>query len=94
MSKNEDNGSGEIEANDTAFRTNFNADASLSRYNQTHRGAFSFGYELPFGQGKRWLNGGGVAAYVLGGWQVQGIELRTARLEHLERHGRRHLVGG
>jgi hypothetical protein len=73
VSKNEDNGSGEVEANDTAYRTNFNADASLSRYNQTHRGAFSFGYELPFGEGKRWLSTGGPAAYILGGWQVQGI---------------------
>jgi hypothetical protein len=73
VSKNEDNGSGEVEANDTAFRTNFDADAGLSRYNQTHRGAFSFGYELPFGEGKHWLNQGGAAAYILGGWQVQGI---------------------
>jgi hypothetical protein len=73
LSKNMDNGSGEVEANDTAFRTNFDADRGLSRYNQTHRGAFSFGYELPFGEGKRWLAGGGPAAYVLGGWQVQGI---------------------
>jgi hypothetical protein len=73
VSRNTDNGSGEVEANDTAFRTNFNADYGLSRYNQTHRGAFSFGYELPFGQGKRWLHDGGATAYVLGGWQVQGI---------------------
>ena len=35
--------------------------------------AISGGYELPFGPGKRWLSDGGVAAYVLGGWQVQGI---------------------
>jgi hypothetical protein len=73
VSRNVDNGSGEVEANDTAYRTNFDADTGLSRYNQTHRGSFSFGYELPFGQGKRWLSEGGAAAYILGGWQVQGI---------------------
>jgi hypothetical protein len=73
FSKNIDNGSGEVEANDTAFRTNKRADRALSRYNQTHRSALSFGYELPFGKGKTWLSNGGVAAYVLGGWQVQGV---------------------
>ena len=59
LSENRDNGSGEVEANDTAFRTDFDADESLSRYHQRHRGAFSFGYELPFGDGRRWLNSGG-----------------------------------
>ncbi len=73
VSRNTDNGSGEVEANDTAFRQNLNADYGLSRYNQTHRGAVNFGYELPFGEGKRWLHDGGAAAYILGGWQVQGI---------------------
>jgi hypothetical protein len=73
LSENRDNGSGEIEANDTAYRTDFNADAGLSRYNQKHRSAISFGYELPFGAGKRWLSGGGASSYLLGGWQVQGI---------------------
>ena len=73
LSENRDNGSGEVEANDTAFRTDLDADASLSRYHQRHRGAFSFGYELPFGEGRRWLNGAGPVAYVLGGWQVQGV---------------------
>jgi hypothetical protein len=73
LSENRDNGSGEVEANDTAFRTDLDADASLSRYHQRHRGAFSFGYELPFGEGRRFLSGGGPVAYVLGGWQVQGV---------------------
>jgi len=30
-------------------------------------------YELPFGRGKRFLNAGGGAARVLGGWQLSGI---------------------
>ena len=73
LSENRDNGSGEVEANDTAFRTDFDADESLSRYHQRHRGAFSFGYELPFGEGRRWLNSAGPVAYALGEWQVQGV---------------------
>jgi hypothetical protein len=73
LSKNTDNGSGEVEANDTAYAWNLNADESYSRYDQRHRGALSFGYELPFGPGKTWLSSGGTAAYILGGWQVQGI---------------------
>ncbi len=73
LSENRDNGSGEVEANDTAFRTDFDADESLSRYHQRHRGAFSFGYELPFGEGRRFLSSGGPVAYALGGWQVQGV---------------------
>ena len=73
LSKNTDNGSGEVEANDTAYAWNTNADESYSRYDQRHRAAFSFGYELPFGPGKTYLSSGGAAAYILGGWQVQGI---------------------
>ena len=61
LSENRDNGSGEVEANDTAFRTNLDADASLSRYHQRHRSAFSFGYELPFGEGRRWLKDPGLS---------------------------------
>jgi hypothetical protein len=33
----------------------------------------SYIYELPVGQGRRYLNTGGVANAVLGGWQVSGI---------------------
>jgi hypothetical protein len=73
LSKSIDNGSGEIEANDTAYAWNLNADESYARYDQRHRAAVSFGYELPFGAGRPWLSSGGPVAYVLGGWQVQGI---------------------
>ena len=73
LSENRDNGSGEVEANDTAFRTNPDADESLSRYHQRHRSALSFGYELPFGEGRRWMSSSGPIAYALGGWQVQGV---------------------
>jgi hypothetical protein len=73
LSKNTDNGSGEVEANDTAYAWNLNADEGYARYDQRHRAAISFGYELPFGPGKTWLSSGGPAAYIIGGWQVQGI---------------------
>jgi hypothetical protein len=73
VSTNRDNGSGEVEANDTAYAWDLNADEGYSRYDQRHRAAISFGYELPFGAGKTWLSSGGPAAYLLGGWQVQGI---------------------
>ena len=56
ISKSTDNGSGEIEANDTAFAWDLNADEGPARYDQRHRAAISGGYELPFGTGKRWLS--------------------------------------
>src|SRR3954447_12971406 len=73
VSKSTDNGSGEIEANDTAYAWDLNADQGYARYDQRHRVSASFGYELPFGPGKPWLSNGGAAAYALGGWQVQAI---------------------
>jgi hypothetical protein len=73
LSKAIDNGSGEVEANDTAFAWNLNADEGYSRYDQRHRAAISWGYELPFGPGKPMLSTGGPLAYVFGGWQIQGI---------------------
>jgi hypothetical protein len=73
ISKSTDNGSGEIEANDTAFAWDLNAEQGYARYDQRHRVSASFGYELPFGPGKRYLSSGGAAAYALGGWQVQAI---------------------
>ena len=73
LSKSIDNGSGEVEANDTAFAWNLDADKGPARYDQRHRAAISGGYELPFGPGKPFLSSGGASSYLLGGWQVQGI---------------------
>ncbi|MBI3682123.1 MAG: TonB-dependent receptor, partial [Acidobacteria bacterium] len=40
--------------------------------NRTHMFTQSYMYELPFGRGKKWAQGG-VAMWVLGGWQFQGL---------------------
>jgi outer membrane receptor protein involved in Fe transport len=72
ISDNKDNGSGEVEANDTAFAWDHDADWAYSRYHRRHRSAFSVGYDLPFGEGKRWLSEAGPLSYVLGNWQVAG----------------------
>jgi hypothetical protein len=37
-------------------------------------------YELPFGTGKRWVNGGGVVSHVLGNWQVNAVVLARSGL--------------
>ncbi|MCE5309095.1 MAG: carboxypeptidase-like regulatory domain-containing protein [Acidobacteriales bacterium] len=46
---------------------------SLSNYDMRHRLTGSVIYELPFGKGKRFVNGGGISNAVLGGWQVNTI---------------------
>ena len=47
---------------------------SIGRFDQTHAVKLSTIYELPFGKGRRWLNQGGVANAVLGGWRISGIQ--------------------
>jgi hypothetical protein len=46
---------------------------SLSTNSVPHRLAVSPIFDLPFGQGRRWLNRGGVLNAVLGGWQVSTL---------------------
>ncbi|HEY0264201.1 MAG TPA: TonB-dependent receptor [Granulicella sp.] len=69
-SKNLDNNSGEVEANDTAISTNFSFDRSRSRLDVRHRATISAGYELPFGKNKHWLQTG-VGNAIAGGWSIQ-----------------------
>lgn len=73
FSKSIDNNSGEVEANDTRDRHNKRLDRSRSRYDQRHRFGASFGYELPFGPGKRFLDVKGVGGFLTGGWNILGI---------------------
>jgi hypothetical protein len=48
-------------------------DAGRSSYNITHVVNANLILELPFGQGKKWLNQGGVSNAILGGWQISGV---------------------
>jgi hypothetical protein len=44
-----------------------------SSFDVRHRFSTSFSWELPFGSGRTWLDDGGVASAVLGGWDLHGI---------------------
>ena len=79
-SKNiESNGDG-----DSSFDQNGGTTLPLDSYNLSHERSyapldvphianFSYGYELPFGAGQRWLNHKGIVNTLLGGWQINGI---------------------
>ena len=51
------------------------ADRGNSPFDIRHRLTVGWNYQLPFGKGRRWLSGGGPVDLVLGGWQVNGINL-------------------
>jgi hypothetical protein len=48
---------------------------SISSYDQTHVVKLNYVYELPFGQGKHFLNHKSVASAILGGWRFAGVHL-------------------
>ncbi len=48
---------------------NLNAERGLSSFHTSHRAVNSVLYQLPFGKGKRFLDIGGVANVLLGGWE-------------------------
>ena len=55
-------------------RNDLRADWGPSALNPTSQASISATYELPFGQGRRWLNhAGGLAGKFLSGWQANGI---------------------
>ena len=55
-------------------RNDLRRDWGLAALNITNQTSISSHYELPFGQGKRWLNNaGGVGSKLIGGWQLNGI---------------------
>lgn len=53
--------------------TNLAAERGNSIIDLRHRLTLSYLWELPFGKGKALLNHGGVADWILGGWQTNGI---------------------
>ncbi len=52
---------------------NLSAERALSDFNRKHQFTASFNYSLPFGKGRAFLNSGGIADTLLGGWQLNGI---------------------
>jgi Carboxypeptidase regulatory-like domain/TonB-dependent Receptor Plug Domain len=65
------NGGGAVGSPQTI--TNLRAGYGPSGYNIPHRFVSSWVWNLPAGQGRKWLNSGGPASYVLGGWEFDGI---------------------
>ena len=53
---------------------NLRGEKSLSYQDIPHTFVVSYIYELPVGKGKKFLNRGGIADKVLGGWQVGGVQ--------------------
>ncbi len=75
-----DNASASLEGNTPSPQNGFNigADYSQSDYNLPVANITSLVYELPFGQGRRYLSNGGALNEVLGGWQVSVINTAQA----------------
>ncbi len=51
---------------------------SVADFDIPHSLKLTYSYELPFGQGKRFLNRGGWVDKVLGGWKVTGVQVYNA----------------
>ncbi len=63
-------------AGDANFPQNSNNVAherGRSNFDVRHRLTMSYSWTLPFGKGRPWLNGGGLAARLLGDWETYGI---------------------
>lgn len=52
---------------------NLAAEKALSSFHTSHRFVTSGLYQLPIGKGKRWLDRGGIANVVLGGWELGSL---------------------
>jgi hypothetical protein len=55
------------------YAHNMSLERGPSNFDQTRRLVISWVYELPVGRGKKFLNRGGIANHVFGGWQANGI---------------------
>jgi hypothetical protein len=64
---------------------NQKAERSVTSSDIPHVVSLSYTYELPVGQGKRFLNHGGAVNAVVGGWSVSGIQqYQSGRPIHIE----------
>jgi hypothetical protein len=83
-SQAKDNGAGSLEGpnGNTPGPQNFydiDADYALSSYDQPYNNTTSFVWELPFGQGRKWLSQANpVVNGILGGWTLSGINTMTS----------------
>jgi len=53
---------------------NRKAEKSVSINVNPHNLVINYGYDLPFGPGKKFVQGGGTAGKVVGGWRIAGIQ--------------------
>jgi len=60
---------GELPQNDNNREANW----GRSSFDARQRLAFSYIWQLPVGNGRRWLNRGGVVNGILGGWELSGV---------------------
>lgn len=51
----------------------YHLNRARSPFDRTHNLNITNVTEVPFGPNRRWLNGGGVAAAILGGWQINNL---------------------
>jgi len=51
----------------------YHLNRALSPFDRTHALHITNIIEAPFGPGRRWLNGGGVLANIVGGWQINNV---------------------
>lgn len=79
VSQTKDNGAGSLENPNGNFPApqdfnNLDADYGYSAYHQPYNSTTSFVIDLPFGQGRKYMNNAsGFAEAVLGGWMIAGI---------------------
>ena len=83
-SKAKDNGAGTLEAPNGNLPSpqdfyNLEADFGTSAYDQPLNNTTSLVWELPFGEGHRWLSDSGpIVEALLGGWTLSGINTMTS----------------
>ncbi len=76
-----DNASSTLEANTPCPQNgdDIEADYGQSDYNLPITNVTTLVYDLPFGQGRRWLNGANpVSNAIIGGWQISGVNTMDA----------------